>query len=31
LALLGIGRTLWVFRLVGAWWIADAVWRLARP
>ncbi|HEY3383220.1 MAG TPA: hypothetical protein VGK32_15725 [Vicinamibacterales bacterium] len=28
LALLGIGRTLWVFRLVGAWWIADAVWRL---
>ncbi len=28
LLLLGIGRTLWVFRLVGAWWLADGVWRL---
>jgi hypothetical protein len=24
LVLLGIGHTLWIFRLVGAWWLADA-------
>lgn len=24
LALLGIGNTLWIFRLVGAWWLVDA-------
>ena len=27
LLLLGIRQTLWVFRLVGAWWILDAAWR----
>jgi hypothetical protein len=30
LFLLGIGNTLWVFRLVGAWWLADGAWRLFR-
>ncbi len=30
LVLLGIGNTLWVFRLVGAWWLVDALIRLAR-
>ena len=25
LALLGVGNTLWVFRLVGAWWVVDAL------
>jgi hypothetical protein len=29
LLLLGIRQTLWVFRIVGAWWIVDAVARLA--
>ncbi len=28
LALLGIRNTLWVFRIVGAWWLLAAVWRL---
>jgi hypothetical protein len=28
LSLLGIGNTLWVFRLVGAWWLIDALVRL---
>jgi hypothetical protein len=28
LVLLGIGNTLWVFRLVGAWWIIDGARRL---
>jgi hypothetical protein len=27
LFLLGIGNTLWIFRIVGAWWLADAAWR----
>ncbi len=30
LFLLGIGKTLWVFRLVGAWWLADGAVRLLR-
>lgn len=30
LALLGIRNTLWVFRIVGAWWLLDAALRLAR-
>jgi len=30
LFLLGIGNTLWVFRIVGAWWLADGAWRLLR-
>ncbi len=30
LFLLGIGNTLWVFRIVGAWWLADGAWRLIR-
>jgi hypothetical protein len=30
LFLLGVGNTLWVFRLVGAWWLVDAALRL-RP
>jgi hypothetical protein len=29
-ALLGLGYTLWVFRLVGAWWLLDAAWRFIR-
>lgn len=29
-ALLGLGYTLWVFRIVGAWWLIDAGWRLLR-
>jgi len=28
LFLLGIRNTLWVFRIVGAWWLLAAVWRL---
>jgi hypothetical protein len=28
LALLGIRNTLWVFRLVGGWWLVAAVWQL---
>ena len=28
LLLLGIGNTLWVFRLVGVWWLAAAGWQL---
>jgi hypothetical protein len=28
LVLLGIRNTLWVFRLVGGWWLLAAVWRL---
>jgi len=28
--LLGIRNTLWVFRIVGAWWLLAAVWRLGR-
>jgi hypothetical protein len=31
LSLLGIGNTLWVFRLVGAWWLIDALVRLKNP
>jgi hypothetical protein len=31
LFLLGIRNTLWVFRLVGAWWLAAAAWHLAAP
>ena len=31
LSLLGLGNTLWVFRVVGAWWLIDAVVRLAGP
>ena len=27
LVLLGIRQTLWVFRLVGVWWLIDATWR----
>jgi hypothetical protein len=27
LFLLGMRNTLWIFRIVGTWWIADAVWR----
>ena len=27
LFLLGIGNTMWVFRLVGIWWLADGAWR----
>ena len=30
LFLLGIGNTMWVFRLVGMWWLLDGAWRLAR-
>jgi len=30
LALLGIRNTLWVFRIVGAWWLLDAALRLMR-
>jgi hypothetical protein len=30
LFLLGIRNTLWIFRVVGAWWIADGLWRLFR-
>jgi hypothetical protein len=30
LFLLGIGNTLWVFRIVGAWWLVDGAWRLVR-
>ncbi len=30
LFLLGLGKTLWVFRIVGAWWIVDALVRLSR-
>jgi hypothetical protein len=30
LFLLGIGNTLWVFRVVGAWWLVDGAWRLVR-
>jgi hypothetical protein len=30
LFLLGIRNTLWIFRIVGAWWIADGLWRLFR-
>jgi len=28
LSLLGIGNTLWIFRIVGAWWLIDALTRL---
>ncbi len=28
LLLLGIRQTLWIFRIVGAWWIVDGLWRL---
>lgn len=30
LFLLGIGNTLWVFRVVGLWWLADAAWTFVR-
>jgi len=30
LFLLGIRNTLWVFRLVGAWWLASSAWQLTR-
>ena len=30
LFLLGIRNTLWVFRLVGAWWLAASAWQLTR-
>jgi hypothetical protein len=30
LALLGIRNTLWIFRVVGTWWILDGVWRMVR-
>jgi hypothetical protein len=30
LALLGVGPTLWIFRLVGAWWLIDGACRLLR-
>jgi hypothetical protein len=30
LFLLGIRNTLWIFRIVGAWWLIDGAWRLLR-
>jgi hypothetical protein len=30
LFLLGIRNTLWVFRLVGAWWLVTGIWQLVR-
>jgi hypothetical protein len=30
LFLLGIGNTLWVFRVVGLWWLVEAAWTLSR-
>jgi hypothetical protein len=31
LALLGVRTTLWIFRMVGAWWLLSVAWRLAAP
>jgi hypothetical protein len=31
LFLLGIRNVLWVFRVVGAWWLVDGAWRLVQP
>lgn len=31
LFLLGIRNVLWVFRIVGVWWLVDGAWRLVRP
>lgn len=30
LFLLGIGNTLWIFRLVGLWWLGEGLWALLR-